>query len=171
MSELVKLSEISNILSNVGNVFVKNQTLLKCIKFDNVDALSQPDLEIQDIINLIGKGSDPKSQRRIFKVPFNDDIIEEVRTELRFFVSRIPLDNIYLTNLPITFQIIVHNDLWEMDDNLIRPFVIIQEILNELNGREIRKGIGELKLNNSINMVVYNSNFTGYIFDLKTRTR
>ena len=86
MSELVKLSEISNILSNVGNVFVKNQTLLKCIKFDNVDALSQPDLEIQDIINLIGKGSDPKSQRRIFKVPFNDDIIEEVRTELRFLL-------------------------------------------------------------------------------------
>ncbi len=167
MSELIKLGQIGNIVSNIGNKLVGNQNLLKLIKYDTANALAQTNLTPQEIVNLVGKGSDPKTQQQIFKSPFNEKIKDDRKTELRFFVSRITPNNIYLASLSVVFQTIVYNTLWEMNNDL-RPFLMMQEILNELNGMDIG-GIGELKLTKPISVVNYNVDFSGYMIELGTR--
>lgn len=167
---LIQLSNIGNILSNIGNKLVENQTLLKCIVYDNEDALSQPDLSIQDIIKIIGRGDNPREQQRIFKVPFNDNTVEEEHIELRFFLPIFNPNNLYLSEVMISFQIIIYNTLWELLNNEMRPFVMIYQILKDFNGYDI-DSIGELKLTNPIRLVMWNKHYSGYEINFSTRTQ
>ena len=169
MSELIQLDSVGNILSNIGNKLIQNQNLLKCIKYDTSDALSESDIGIQGIVDLVGKGTDPKTQQRIYKYPFNNNIVDETRSELRFFIPKITPNNIYVSELQINFQIVIYNTLIELDDNKFRFIVMIQEILNSLNGFSCG-GIGLLYLKTPINIVTWSDNFSGYTFSLCTRT-
>lgn len=169
MSELIQLSNIGNIISNIGNTLIENQNLLKLIKYDSSNALSQPEVTIDDIIDMAGFGSDPKTQQRIFKYPFFSNIITEVRSELRFFIPRIKPENIYLSEVSIVFQIVIHNSIIDLDDNKQRTFKMIEEILKIFNGNDIG-GIGNLMLKNSIDIVAWNDSFSGYVFNMSTRS-
>lgn len=167
---LIQLSQIGNILSNIGNKLISNQTILKCVAYDSEDALSQPDLGIQDIIKLIGKSDDPRSQQKVFKVPFNENIVEEAHSEVRFFLPSFNPNNLYLSEVIISFQILIYNSLWELSNNQMRPFVIINQILKDFNGYDINS-IGELRLNNPIRIVTWNTEYSGYEVIMKTRTQ
>lgn len=169
MSELITLDNAGTILSNIGNMLIGNQNLLKCIKYDSADALLNSDLSIDDIIDLAGKGTDPINQQRIFKYPFYNNIIDEVRTELRFFIPQIKPENIYLSELPIGFQILIHNSLIDLDDNKQRSLIIVKEILTTLNGNDVG-GIGNLNLTKPINIISWNDAFSGYSFNMNTRS-
>lgn len=169
MSEFIQLSNIGNIISNIGNTLIENQNLLKLIKHNSPDALSQPDLTIEDIIDLCGFGADPHTQQKIFKYPFFNNVVDEVRSELRFFIPRIRPENIYLSEVSITFQIVIHNSIIDLDNNKQRTFKIIEEILKTFNGNYVG-GIGNLTLKNSIDIIAWNSNFSGYVFSLQNRS-
>ena len=173
---LIRLDNMGEILANVGNKICTNQNLLKCIAYDQPDALSQPDIKITDknnidVVELIGKGNDPKNQQRIFKFLIDKYIIETVRSELRFGIPKIQPENRYIAKLPITFQIIIHNSLLELNDNKMRPFIMINELLKDLNGNiDDIKGIGGLELSNPIIFHQFNNNFSGYVVFFETRT-
>jgi hypothetical protein len=134
-----------------------------------MDALSQSDLTIEEIIDLCGFGTDPHSQQRIFKYPFFNNVVDEVRSELRFFIPRIKPENIYLSEVSIVFQIVIHNSIIDLDDNKQRTFKMIEEILKIFNGNDIG-GIGNLMLKNSIDIVAWNDSFSGYVFNMSTRS-
>ena len=170
MSEFIQLDNIGTILSNIGNKIIQNQNILKCLNYNTSNALSQQNIIIEDIIKLSGKGTDPISEQRIFKMLTSNIIVDTVRTELRFGIAKINPDNIYLTSLPITFQIITHYSLWELDDNKQRPFIMINEILKVLNGNSTDiGGIGQLQLISPIIFITFtNNNFSGYTFSLST---
>ena len=68
MSELITLSEVGRILSNIGNKLIQCKDILKLINYNTPDALSQADVSLQDIIKLVGKGSDPKSEQKYLKL-------------------------------------------------------------------------------------------------------
>ncbi len=173
-SHLIQLDNMGNILSNIGNKLIQNKTLMRCIYYDHTDALSTslPDVPMSEIIKLVGKGQNPNGEQRIFKFLTNDNIIDETRTELRFGISSIKPESLYIAELPVTLQIIIHNSLWELKDNKIRAFVMINELLKDLNGNfEDIKGIGELKLVNPIGFVIFNKSFSGYIINLSIRTQ
>jgi hypothetical protein len=170
MSELIQLSKVGDILSNTGNKLIKNQNILRCLKYDTSDALMQTGLNIDDIIKLIGKGNDSITQQRIFNTPFNDNIADSVKTELRYFIPILEPNNLFLSEIIITFQLIIHNTLWELDNNQSRPIILIHEILKDFNGYDIGS-IGELYLEGAIRMVTWNQNFSGYQINMKTRTK
>jgi len=174
MSNIINLSNAGTILSNIGNKLIENKNLMRCIAYDTPDALSPslPDVPIEEIIKLVGKGDDPKNQQKIYKYPFNNSIIDSVRSELRFFIPRFKPDNLYITGTNIGFETIVYNTLVDLEDNKFRYLVMVQEILNSLNGFDCG-GIGLLYLtqNSSINIMPYNNNFSGYTFFLSTRLR
>lgn len=170
MSGLITLSEVGRIISNIGNEITKNQNILKLVCFDTPNALSQPNLTITQLKEIVGKGTDPKTQQRIFKMPFNKSIIEEPRTELRFFSNRIHPENLYLSEVFIRFQIIVYYTLWDLDNNLQRPLQLVYELLNTLNGFDT-ESIGYLQLDSNIDIIPYNDTFFGYAFNMKTRTQ
>ena len=96
MSNIINLSNAGTILSNIGNKLIENKNLMRCIAYDTPNALSPslPDVPIEEIIKLVGKGDDPKNQQKIYKYPFNNSIIDNVRSELRFFIPRFKPDNI-----------------------------------------------------------------------------
>lgn len=170
-SHLIQLDNMGNILSNIGNKLIQNKTLMRCIYYDHTDALSTslPDVPMSEIIKLVGKGQNPNQEQRIFKFLTNDNIVDEVRSELRFGITPIRPQNLYLAELNINFQVIVHNSLWELKNNKIRAFVMVSELLKDLNGNfEDVKGIGELKLTKPISYVVFNKFFSGYVMSMST---
>ena len=173
MSDIIQLLNAGNILSNIGNKLIENKNLMRCIAYDTPDALSPslPDVSIEEIIKLVGKGDDPLNQQKIYKYPFNNNIIDKVRSELRFFIPRFKPDNIYITGTHIGFEAITYNTIVDLEDNKLRYLVMVQEILNSLNGFDCG-GIGLLYLtqNSSINIISYNNNYSGYTFFLSTRT-
>jgi hypothetical protein len=171
MSELIQLQNIGNIISNIGNKFIQNKNLMRCIKYDSANALSTllSDINNTEIAKLIGKGLNPKEDQRIYKTPFNDKTISDVRSELRFFSPYFKPENLYLSEVIISFQITIHNSLWELENNTQRPLIMIQEILNDLNGFDVG-GIGELQLDGAIKIVAWNDNFSGYQINMRTRT-
>jgi hypothetical protein len=168
-NELIKLDRIQNLLSNIGNKIIENKTLMRCLQYDSADVLSQPEVTMSQIKNLVGKGSDPSNQQKLFKMPFYNDTISDPRTELRFFIPIFEPNNIYLTNVDVAFQIIIHNTKWDLDDNFIKPIVMINEILKDFNGQDLG-GIGVLQLKSSIKVVNWNKSFSGYTFYLSTRS-
>lgn len=169
MSELITLSEVGRILSNIGNKLIQCKDILKLINYNTPDALSQSDVSLQDIIKLVGKGSNPKSEQKIFKTPFNDNIVDDVRSEIRFFTPLLKPNNIYISEVIISFQIIVHNSIWDLEENQ-RPLVLLHEILKNFNGYDIGS-IGELQLSDSIRIFNWNNSFAGYQVNFKTRTQ
>ncbi len=167
---LIELSNLGKILSSIGNKLISSQTILKCIAYDNKNALSQPDVSINEKVDLIGGGSDPQEQQRIFKVPFNDNIIEDARTELRFFFPVFRPNNQYLSDVVVTFQLIIHNSLWELSNNSIRAFILIEELLKNFNGYDV-DSVGELYLDGPIRIVTWSKNYSGYELIFKGKTK
>jgi len=167
-NELIKLDNLNSFVSNIGNHLVKNQDILKMLKYDEPNALAQPNLEIGDIVALMGRGSDPSKDKRIYKQPFHNEIANEMRSEVRFFIPQINPNNIYIAGVDICFQVIVHNNLWDLNGNLDRPLVMVNRLLNHFNGQDVG-GIGELRLISPIKMYAYSDNFSGYTFVLSTR--
>jgi len=168
-NELIKLDGIQKLLSNIGNKIIENKTLMRCLQYDSADALSLPEVTMSQIKNLVGKGTDPNNEQKIFKMPFYDNVVSDPRTEIRFFIPIFEPNNIYLTSVDICFQIVIHNAKWDLDENYIKPLVMVNEILKDFNGQDLG-GIGVLQLTSSIKVANWNSSFSGYFFYLSTRS-
>ena len=169
MSEYIELSNIDNILRNISQKIIQNEDIAKCLKFNTPDALSQTitdderyELYNQDINNL-------ENTRVIFR-PFNNDVIEDQRSEIRIYYASFAPDNPYLVKARVGFDIIVCNELWRLDGGRQRPTTLFKGILQSLNGQLV-DGVGELVFSDSTAVLRYfNSKFTGYSFTMKTRS-
>ncbi len=152
-------------MSNIGNELVTNQNLLKLINYNTSDALSLSDLTIADIKNITGKGTDPTSQQKIYKYPFTNKVLDVAKSELRYFIPSVRPENIHLSELYINFQIVVHNSIIELDDNKLRYWCIVEELLKSLNRFDCG-GIGLLYLKSSISIVSWSDYYSGYFFSM-----
>lgn len=164
--ELISIDKINTILPNIAIKLIDKNDLMKSLQYNTTDALSQ-DITLEQI----GKLMDQKYiiDTRIFYQPFNNLILNEERTELRIYIARLRPNNRYLADLHVGFDIVVHNNLWRLDEGKQRPLVMYKEILNALNGVFVG-GIGELVFENSnFDLRYFNKEFTGYTFIMKTR--
>lgn len=166
MSEQISLQNIDMMLNNIALKLIDNNDLMKCLKFNSTDALSQPITEDQKY-ELINQDGDI-TNTRIFSQPFNNKVISDVRSELRIYYGLLKPENTILTNVYIGFDVVVHNALWRLDGDLQRPTKIIKELLLSLNNQQIG-GIGKLYFYNdsSITLRYFNDNFTGYSFTMR----
>lgn len=169
-NEYIKFENIEKILSDIGMKIISNKNILKLLYYNDTDVLFKSDLSQQNILEILGKGSDPKKQQRIFKTAFNEDIADIPHSELRFYIPSLNPENLYLSEVNVAFQLIIHNSIWELNDNKIRVFCLLNELLSTLNGQDIRS-IGYLKLIQPIKYFNWNSNFSGYQLILETRSR
>jgi len=168
MSELIQLDNLDNILTNIAIKIVDNLDLMRCLKFNTTNALSQSITE-SERYELINQDGDI-SNTRVFFQPFNNLTITEARSELRIYHASFKPESIYLTNIHIGFDIVVHNDLWRLDDGKRRPTTIIKLLLESLNGQDVG-GIGLLTfVDRPISLRYFNDSFTGYTLYLKTRS-
>lgn len=156
----ITLERVNEIWGNIGNEIIQNQNILKLLYYDNENALDSDNLNISQIKNMVGKNNNKKTQR-IFKLAFDSDITDEVRSELRFYVPIFKPIHSYLSDVRFNFEVIVHKSLWELKNNKIRPIMMIQELLKLFNGKNIG-GVGRLVLDDSIHYTIYGKEYAGY---------
>ncbi len=167
MSESIQLESLDNILTNIAIKIVDNLDLMRCLKFNTTDALSQSITQDQ-CYELINQDGDI-TNTRVFFQPFNNQTITEERSELRIYHASFRPDNIYLTNIIVGFDIVVHNNLWRLDDGKRRPTTMVKLLLESLNGQDIG-AIGNLTMDRACSLRFFSDSFTGYTLYLKTRS-
>jgi len=168
VSELIQLESLDNILNNIALKIIENLDLMRCLKFNITNALSQS-ITIDECYELINQDGDILNTRVFFQ-PFNNLTITETRSELRIYHASFKPNNIYLSNIIVGFDIVCHNDLWRLDDGKRRPTTIIKLLLESLNGQDVGS-IGNLCfIDRPCSLRYFNDSFTGYTLYLKTRS-
>ena len=168
MPESIQLESLDNILNNIAIKIVENIDLMRCLKFTSTDALLQPITE-EERYMLMNQDGDITGTR-IFFQPFNNLTITDQRSELRIYYASFKPNNNFLTNINVGFDIVVHNDLWRLDNGKRRPTAIIKLLLESLNGQDVGS-IGNLSfIDRPCSLRYFNDSFTGYTLYLKTRS-
>jgi hypothetical protein len=169
MSEYIELENIDLVLKNIALKIVTNENLCKLLKFNDSSALSKEITEDERYALNIQDGD--TTNTRIFYQPFNNDTITDERAELRIYFANFKPENMYIANANIGFDIVVHNNMWRLDEGKQRPLNIFKEVLKSLNGQDV-KSLGELNfLNSYCTLMIFNKSFTGYSFSMSTKTR
>ena len=160
------METIDNVLLNISLKLIDNQDLLKLLWFNEKNALSQNN--ITDTIKYSMIDQEDLTNTKIFITPFTGAVIEAEKSELRAYLYNVTPDNNILSRTVFNFEVLVHNNLWILDQAKQRPVRICSEVLKSLNGQEVN-GIGRLYFSNRdrIQLVRFNENYTGYIFSMQ----
>ena len=128
-----KFTELGTNIIYVLNEILDSENLIKLIKHDVYDPLSQP-IEATPASLIFN---------RIYPIPKIPDAQEQKKTILTAtFSNAILSNNIKIKDYKLIFCIISHIDLWRVKDNL-RPYLIAQEIdqiFNEKRGTQLSLG-------------------------------
>lgn len=117
-----------------------NQRLFKALYYNESDALSRPDLTIDQIIDMIYVEEGRESDKHIFLKPLVGEEITDNMTQLRLYKYAIsPTDNL-ISVINYRFDIITGSKISLIYDDCIpcsRLDVIETELLNTLNGIDL----------------------------------
>ena len=142
----------------------------KLLKYSTLNALSEPDLTIEERLQLVNNDSGYPTDKRVFLSPFIDDAWSAQCSSVYIFTERIKPINAQTSYVIVTVEIITHakvaivngdgdpvlNDQANPNDsdaegNIIVPIknretVLVKSILAELNGLYL-DGVGYLQMN------------------------
>lgn len=111
---------------------LKNQDLIKLIDYNKPNPFQQPDIE--------NKGRLVMS--KIFPSPTTLEVPTEQQTNLRIFFANGSLQSDEVLNSKIVFQIVMHNNLWniirEDGTKSIRPYDIMSKIVDTFEKKTIK---------------------------------
>ena len=116
---------------------MKNQNLLKLLKYPVKEALSGPDLNQKEILEMLGN-----EIRIVPKIPIELDLKEYIIISMDNFTEN--KENPEFRDCNITFDIICNFDVWDLGDFKLRPCKIAGEIDSMFNKKHLT-GIGQLK--------------------------
>jgi hypothetical protein len=141
---------VFNILSKV----MKNQRLLKLLKFTDNDPLKHPDLTQDEIDKMLHKN--------ILIVPKIPDEPDEKLCYLIILLDRYQVapNNSEFKTAEIRFVVLCPTDRWVINEKTLRPYAIMNEIDKMFNEKELA-GIGNLKFD-SFGILVPSVNLSGY---------
>lgn len=125
---MVKLKLLSKNLVTVIKEMLNNQNLCRYLYYTDGTPLDglKPDV---DGLTLL--------KQNVFPVPFDPRALGEDRSEVRVYYARGNIKDIVVEDLKLNFDIIVAKNLWFVDDELIRPYEIMQEIVNTFFDKSI----------------------------------
>ncbi|OPH61719.1 hypothetical protein BC351_00310 [Paenibacillus ferrarius] len=161
------LENVDRIIQNIVVQLLPSQNLFKCLKYSSADALSQEDISDNEKIEMFDQSN--KEKTKVFFTPLSPNVSDTAGSELRIYIRNIKPNNIYLTNVDISIQVICSNSVWRMDEGRQRPLVMLQEIISQLNGVDIGF-IGQLFFERDIRIIPHNDYYTGYELIPSTRS-
>jgi hypothetical protein len=153
-----------------------------------LDDEEHPLPKFSNIAKMIDNNSLEQANKRIFRAPFVEDAFTDECTQLRIYVDGISPQNHLLGTISIGIEVIIHNkltnvinNLYDKNDNLINPTeeyplvtyknratVLLKNIIALLNGVDIA-GVGKMKFTQENNRfcqsklgVWNNRNYYGY---------
>ncbi|MHB8065435.1 MAG: hypothetical protein ACYDG2_22950 [Ruminiclostridium sp.] len=145
-----KFKQLNNNITKVMSALILNQNICKLVTNNNKDALSMPNIE--DTSEIL--------YQNIF--PYNISLEAEELPKSFVCVAlddfRRTGDSIYFSNNKLVFNVLVHNDLWRIEEGL-RPFCILDEI-DKIFCNEHLIGIGKMIFESG--NLIYAKNYTGY---------
>ena len=152
MSDQRKFNVVGKNLILLTNMILSNQTICKLLYYSNVSPLSQPDLEEPEILM-------NKNIRLIPKVPIFE---EEKGSFIVVLMDSFVVDptNSEVKMVDFRFDIICPMDEWIINEESLRPFLIMSELQTIFDGIKIN-GIGKLRFLGCERMVV-SENHAGY---------
>ena len=128
------MSNFKELNENLDSVFKRildNKNLCKLINYNSSDALSKDDLESPEEL----------LYTKIFPYPRSTELFSEASSLLIVTFNNFePISANNYLNKQLCFRILVHEDLWRLQEGL-RPYLIMHEIANTFNGE--RLGIGK----------------------------
>lgn len=155
-------TQVMRITSNIIRQLYANENLFKLLKYSMPNALDLPNLSKKEKDDLINN----EEQKRIYKVGYSADFINDVRSELRIYKAFQP--SVGQAKLIIFFDILVHKDIWNLDDGLERADMIFFELKETLCNQEVQ-GMGKLQFNSPVKPMSYGKAFYGYRTETHTR--
>ena len=161
MSDQRKFNVVGKNLILLSNMLLNNQKLCKLLYYSNSSPLSQPDFDTEILFN--------KNIRVIPKVP---DFDEEKGSFVIVLLDQFVVDpaNIDVKLVEIRVDIICPIDEWSINEESLRPFLIMSEIQSAFDGIKIN-GIGKLNFLKAERIVLsethagYSMTFNNYEFN------
>lgn len=121
----------------------KADILWKLLKYNDKDAYSKKSLTKSEKRSLIYNGSGDESGFNIFLDFTMDDVIQDTKSLLRIYPSSIYPANRTTGICGINFEVLVHGKINHLSNYTTRIDVIIQTLIEVLNGADIG-GLGSL---------------------------
>lgn len=131
----------------IVNRLLKNQRLLKLIKFTDSDPLSHPDLKQDEIDKMLNKNilitpkiPDDDNDKNCYVVVLLDNYeIDEVNADFK--------------TTKIRFDVLCPMDRWIVNQKSLRPYLMMNEIDKDFNEKALA-GIGNLSFQKANRLVV-----------------
>lgn len=119
---------------------LKDQELLKYVEYNE----SSP--QLKDDIDNVGS----LVFRKIFPTPFDEEVPTQEETNLRAFFPDGELQNDEVLHSTISFQVVTHNNLWNVyrkdGKKGLRPYEIMSKVVDIFEGKTI-KTVGVIHFN------------------------
>lgn len=142
-----------NVYSTLNKI-MKNQRLLKLLKFTDGNPLKHPDLTQDEIDKMLG--------RNILIVPKIPDELDDKLCYVMVLLDRYQVlpSNSEFKTAEIRFVVLCPTDRWVINEKTLRPYAIMNEIDKMFNEKELA-GIGNLEFDR-FNILVPSVNLSGY---------
>ena len=124
-------------------LMTNNEDIWKLLKYNTPDALSKPNLTMEEKGELIWNGTGDSEDYRVFRSPFLDDAITSQISQLRIYNAVLSPYNRSVGTVDIGIECLCHNKIINLDTYESRVEVMMQNIIECLNGRDIA-GVGVL---------------------------
>lgn len=149
-------------------LMLNDDEIWKLLAYDSPDALSQPSLTFAQKTALIYSGNDNTEKYRVFRQRFMDDAIDYQCSQLRVYLANVVPESRSFGTVDFAIEVACHNKLVNLDYGESRLEVMIQRVLEVLNGTSVG-GVGLLAFNREVSRYdiispnLYNNrNFYGY---------
>lgn len=133
---------------------MKNQNLLKLLKYPVKEALSGPDLSQKEILEMLGN-----EIRIVPKISIDENKKNYLLITMDSFSEN--EENPQFRDNMINFHIVCHYDTYDLGDFKLRPYKIAGEIDSMFNKKHLT-GIGVLNLVAGFNLKISDPEFGGF---------
>lgn len=129
--------ELNLVLNSVAKKLINNENLCKYLYYNEKNPLEQPELTIEQRTELMDK--------KIFTIP-RTPFTDEQGSSIIIGLDRFESTNTNRTFIEyrIEFNVYSHVDLWTLERGLLRPYMILHEIHQMMQG-DRTLGIGRLQ--------------------------
>ena len=153
---------IDRYLNDIKDKVLANQSLCKLLYFNNENPLAESDIADTSILYT------DKLNQKLFFIPFTDDRDSEAKSTLHIVISDFKLDTTskYFKDISIDFIVMIHNDLWILDDGSGEIKLRSNAIWKELNDTffEHRSAMGKNLFEYSKMVRTKDNQYNGYVF-------
>lgn len=124
-------------------LMANNENIWKLLKYNTPDALSQPELTMEEKRAMIFNGTGDSEEYHVFRSPFLDDAFTKEVSQLRIFALTVNPNNRSMSTVDFGIECVTHIKLVNIDGCKSRAETMVEEVLKTLNGQEIN-GVGKL---------------------------